>query len=51
MLEFEAKLKLTVPKNQIVLGNGRILIIGKTIQSSWLHQLLSFQDKLIPESA
>ncbi|MGB0703065.1 MAG: alpha-ketoglutarate-dependent dioxygenase AlkB family protein [Pseudohongiellaceae bacterium] len=38
-LEFKPKFNLTTPKKQIVLGNGSILIMGKTIQNNWLHQL------------
>ena len=38
-LEFKPKFNLTTPKKQIVLGSGSILIMGKTIQNNWLHQI------------
>lgn len=48
MLEFKPKLNLSAPKKQIVLGNGSILIMGKTLQNSWLHQLPKLSGHIAP---
>ena len=47
-LEFKPKLNFTTPKKQIVLGNGSILIMGKTIQNNWLHQLPKISGTIDP---
>jgi len=47
-LEFKPKFKITTPKKQIVLGSGSILIMGKTIQNNWLHQLPKISGNIEP---
>ena len=47
-LEFKPKFNLTTPKKQIVLGNGSILIMGKTIQNNWLHKLPKISETIDP---
>ena len=47
-LEFKPKFNLTTPKKQIVLGSGSILIMGKTIQNNWLHQLPKISGTIHP---
>ena len=47
-LEFKPKFNLTTPKKQIVLGSGSILIMGKTIQNNWLHQLPKISGNIEP---
>jgi alkylated DNA repair dioxygenase AlkB len=47
-LEFKPKFNLTTPKKQIVLGNGSILIMGKTIQNNWLHKLPKISGTIDP---
>ena len=47
-LEFKPKFKTTTPKKQIVLGSGSILIMGKTIQNNWLHQLPKISGTIDP---
>ena len=47
-LEFKPKFNLTTPKKQIVLGSGSILIMGKTIQNNWLHQLPKISGTIDP---
>lgn len=47
-LEFKPKFNLTTPKKQIVLGNGSILIMGKTIQNNWLHQIPKISGTIDP---
>ncbi len=47
-LEFKLKFNLTTPKKQIVLGSGSILIMGKTIQNNWLHQIPKISGTIDP---
>ena len=47
-LEFKPKFNLTTPKKQIVLGSGSILIMGKTIQNNWLHQIPKISGTIDP---
>ena len=47
-LEFKPKFNLTTPKKQIVLGNGSLLIMGKTIQNNWLHQIPKISGTIDP---
>ena len=47
-LEFKPKFNLTTPKKQIMLGNGSILIMGKTIQNNWLHKLPKISETIDP---
>ena len=47
-LEFKPKFNLTTPKKQIVLGCGSILIMGKTIQNNWLHQIPKISGTIDP---
>ena len=47
-LEFKPKFNLTTPKKQIMLGNGSILIMGKTIQNNWLHKLPKISGTIDP---
>ena len=47
-LEFKPKFNFTSPKKQIELGNGSILIMGKTIQNNWLHQLPKISGTIDP---
>lgn len=48
MLEFKPKLNLSTPKKQIMLENGSILIMGKTVQNNWLHQLPKLSGYIAP---
>ena len=47
-LEFKPKFNLMTPKKQIVLGSGSILIMGKTIQNNWLHQIPKISGTIDP---
>ena len=47
-LEFKPKFNLTTPKKKIVLGSGSILIMGKTIQNNWLHQIPKISGTIDP---
>lgn len=47
-LEFKPKFNLTTPKKQIVLGSGSILIMGKTTQNNWLHQIPKISGTIDP---
>ncbi len=47
-LEFKPKFNLTTPKKQIVLGSGSILIMGKTIQTNWLHKIPKISGTIDP---
>ena len=47
-LEFKPKFNLTTPKKQIVLGSGSILIMRKTIQNNWLHQIPNISGTIDP---
>ena len=47
-LELKPKFNLTTPKKQIVLESGSILIMGKTIQNNWLHQIPKISGTIDP---